>query len=276
MSVFSQLWELEDYRRNDSHLDRELADRLPLMTNVSALRNHCGRRCTEGWRNLCRRVFDRFQQLCQEEKSVFEDQGYMATKTFSPMEFIGVGCLIRLNRKKSNNQLRTKITELRALLRAENDAIRKNKANWASVRRYLFPVAFSSTHEAQDEVDESGDPSVPPEETMARRPGSQNDDLTASLANECVREIPQKNDVPNATASTEQLDGPPDTSWRPNFYPGIFPPDRIPQTSQIRREIITIRVPELASSQKRPADDVDPSSSVGPRAKKPRTDTGNE
>lgn len=265
MSLFSQLWELEDYRKNDSHLDRELANRLPLRTNVSALRNHCGRRCTEGWRNLCRRVFDRFQQLCQEEKSVFEDQGYKTTKTFSPLEFIGVGCLIRLNRKKSNDQLRTKITELRALLRAENDAIRKNKANWASVRRYLFPVAFSSTHEAQDEVDESGDPSVPLAETMARRLGSQNDDLTSSLAN----------DVPNKTASTEQLGGPPDIS-RPNFYPGIFPPDRIPQASQIRREIITIREPKPASSQKRPADDLDPSSSVGPRAKKPRTDTEDE
>ncbi len=84
-----------------------------------------------------RSVFDLFQDLVDMDRSIFENNGYTRIKTFSPIELIGVCCLLSQKMERPIGMLRGDIVAMRAQLRERYSDLRVNRQCWASIWSFI-------------------------------------------------------------------------------------------------------------------------------------------
>lgn len=84
-----------------------------------------------------RSVFETFQELVDVDRTIFENNGYTRTKTFSPIELVGVCCLLSQKMERPIGWLRGDILAMRAQLREIHSDLRVNRQCWASVWNFI-------------------------------------------------------------------------------------------------------------------------------------------
>lgn len=85
-----------------------------------------------------RMVFDKFLELVQEDRSLFESSQYKTTKTFSPIELEGICCLLsQWGKERPIGMLRGDIRLLRDHLRQKHSELRSSDAHWATCWNYI-------------------------------------------------------------------------------------------------------------------------------------------
>lgn len=85
-----------------------------------------------------RMVFDKFLELVQEDRSLFESSHYKTTKTFSPIELESICCLLsQWGEQRPIGMLQGDIRLLRDHLRLRHSELRSNDAQWATCWNYI-------------------------------------------------------------------------------------------------------------------------------------------
>ena len=85
-----------------------------------------------------RMVFDKFLELIQEDRSLFESSRYKTTKTFSPIELESICCLLsQWGEQRPIGMLQGDIRLLRDHLRQKHSELRSSDAHWATCWNYI-------------------------------------------------------------------------------------------------------------------------------------------
>ena len=85
-----------------------------------------------------RMVFNKFLELIQEDRSLFESSQYKTTKTFSPIELESICCLLsQWGEQRPLGMLQGDIRLLRDHLRQRHSELRSSDAHWATCWNYI-------------------------------------------------------------------------------------------------------------------------------------------
>lgn len=85
-----------------------------------------------------RMVFDKFLELVNEDRSLFESSRYKTTKTFSPIELEGICCLLsQWGEQRPIGMLRGDIRLFRDHLRQRHSELRSSDPHWATCWNYI-------------------------------------------------------------------------------------------------------------------------------------------
>jgi hypothetical protein len=131
LTCFSQIYEC---------LDPSLEDGVPRLRNsMKSLEVLCSnpQSLDTLTKSHLRSVFETFQDLVDMDRTIFENNGYTRTKTFSPIELVGVCCLLSQKTERPIGLLRGDILAMRAYLREIYSDLRINKQSWASVWSFI-------------------------------------------------------------------------------------------------------------------------------------------
>lgn len=136
LSCFMQIYECHDPTG---------ADGIPKFKNsIKAIEAFCSNAILDSdTKNHLRVVFTQFQELVEEDRSTFEYNDYTRTKTFSPVELVGVCCLLaQKGGERPNGMLRGDILAMRAHLREVHADLRMNKECWQTVWRFIDKLEY--------------------------------------------------------------------------------------------------------------------------------------
>ena len=131
LCCFSQIYEC---------LDPSQANGVPRLRNsIKALEVLCSnpQSLDKVTKSHLRSVFETFQSLIDMDRSIFENNSYTRIKTFSPIELIGVCCLLSQKIERPIGMLRGDILAMRAQLREQYSDLRVNRQCWASVWNFI-------------------------------------------------------------------------------------------------------------------------------------------
>ncbi|MCJ1260431.1 hypothetical protein MMC22_000292 [Lobaria immixta] len=116
-------------------------DRIPILRHsFNLIENFCSNApaVDAATRAHLRFVFETFQELVEEDRSIFEHKNYTNRKAFSPIELIAIACLISLKAaERPKAMLRGDILALRLHLREVHSDIRLNKPCWLTAWRFI-------------------------------------------------------------------------------------------------------------------------------------------
>ena len=136
LSCFMQIYEC---------IDPTGADGIPKFKNsIKSIESFCANAILDpDTKNHLRIVFTQFHDLVEEDRSTFESNDYTRTKTFSPVELVGVCCLLsQKGGERPNGMLRGDILAMRAHLREVHSDLRMNKDCWQTVWRFIDRLEY--------------------------------------------------------------------------------------------------------------------------------------
>lgn len=126
-------------------IDPTGADGVPKFKNsIKSIEAFCSNAILDiDTKNHLRVVFTQFHDLVEEDRSTFEQNDYTRTKTFSPVELVGVCCLLsQKGGERPNGMLRGDILAMRAHLREVHSDLRMNKECWQTVWRFIDRLEY--------------------------------------------------------------------------------------------------------------------------------------
>lgn len=121
-------------------IDPTGADGIPRFKNsIKSIETFCSSAVLDlDTKQHLRFVFALFHDLVEEDRSTFENNGYTRIKTFSPIELVGVCCLLsQKGAERPNGMLRGDILAMRTHLRELHSDLRMNKECWLSIWRFI-------------------------------------------------------------------------------------------------------------------------------------------
>ena len=126
-------------------IDPTGADGIPKFKNsIKSIETFCSNAVLDiDTKNHLRIVFTQFHDLVEEDRSTFESNDYTRTKTFSPVELVGVCCLLsQKGGERPNGMLRGDILAMRRHLREVHSDLRMNKECWQTVWRFIDKLEY--------------------------------------------------------------------------------------------------------------------------------------
>ena len=122
-------------------MDPSAADGIPrLKIRVRQIERLCSndKSLDRQTKSHLRMVFDKFLELVQVDRALFESSQYKTTKTFSPIELEGICCLLsQWGAQRPTGMLRGDIRLLRDHLRQKHSELRSSDAHWATCWNYI-------------------------------------------------------------------------------------------------------------------------------------------
>lgn len=126
-------------------IDPTGADGVPKFKNsIKSIESFCSNAILDAeTKTHLRFVFAQFHDLVEEDRSTFEQNGYTRTKTFSPIELVGVCCLLsQKGAERPIGMLRGDILAMRAFLREVHLDLRMNKTCWQTIWRFIDRLEY--------------------------------------------------------------------------------------------------------------------------------------
>lgn len=125
-------------------MDPAAADGIPILRNsFKSIESFCSNApaLDANTKSHLRFVFEKFHELVEEDRSIFENNGYTRKQSFSPIELIAITCLISQKAgERPNGMLKGDILAFRAHLREVHSDIRLNKPCWTTAWRFIDSI----------------------------------------------------------------------------------------------------------------------------------------